>query len=137
MATAQQIADKIKRQQVESLDEQLATINKTLRKYEPLFELKKQLESARRALLSERAPTAGGGRGLTQEEIVAALGDEKMTVHEVATKLSASEGAVRAHFNRGNGERFSQEQDNGVVRWFVRDPESQDEDDDEDEEDDD
>jgi hypothetical protein len=133
MATAQQVANKIKQRQVDAIDSELADINKTLRKYEPLFELKKQLESARRALLSERAPTAGGGRGLTQEEIVNALGDDKMTVHEVATKLSASEGSVRAHFNRGVGERFSQESDNGKVLWFVRDPETQDDEEDDDE----
>lgn len=131
MATAQQIANKIKQRQVDAINEELEGINTTLRKYEPLFELRRQLEGARRALLSERAPTAGGGKGLTQEEVVAALGEDKLTVHQVATKLSASPGAVRAHFNRGEGERFSKEQENGEVLWFVRDPEN-----DEDEEDD-
>jgi hypothetical protein len=135
MATAQQVANKIKQRQVDAINEELANINATLRKYEPLFELRRQLEAARRALLNERATTAGGGKGLTQDEIVNALGDDKLTVHEVATKLNASEGAVRAQFNRGKGERFEQEQDNGKVLWFVRDPETQ-EDDDEDEEDD-
>ena len=67
MATATQIANKIKQRQIDAINEELEGINKTLRKYEPLFELKKQLEGARRALLSERAPTAGGGRGLTME----------------------------------------------------------------------
>lgn len=135
MATAQQIANKIKQQQVDSIDAQLATINKTLRKYEPLFELKKQLEGARRALLSERAPTAGGGRGLTQEEVVNALGTGSMTVAQVAAKLSASEGAVRAHFNRGAGERFeSSKGSNGTVYWRVRDPENDDEEEEEDDE---
>lgn len=133
MATATQIANKIKQRQVDALNAELEGINATLRKYEPLFELRRQLEGARRALLNERAPTAGGGKGLTQDEIVNGLGDDKLTVHELAKKLSATEGSVRAHLNRGVGERFSQEQDNGVVRWFVRDPESQNEDDEDDE----
>src|SRR3954464_13548913 len=129
MATAQQVANKIKQRQVDAINQELEDISKTLRKYEPLFELRRQLEAARRALLKERAPTAGGGRGLTQDEIVNALGEEKLTVHEVATKLNASEGSVRAHFNRGPGERFGQESDNGKVLWFVRDPETQDDED--------
>lgn len=137
MATAAQIAKKIKDRQVEAINEELEQINATLRKYEPLFELRRQLEAARRALLNERAPTAGGGRGLTQDEVVAALGDDKMTVHEVATKLSATEGAVRAQFNRGKGERFDQEQEDGKILWFVRNPETQDDDEDEEEDEDD
>lgn len=128
MATAEQIAKRIKQEQVDSIDAQLATINKTLRKYEPLFELKKQLEGARRALLSERAPTAGGGRGLTQEEVVNALTElGEASVAQVAEKLQASEPAVRGHFNRGDGERFTSRRDNGVVLWSVRDPENEDE----------
>lgn len=134
MATAAQVANKIKQRQVDAINEELNGINATLRKYEPLFELRRQLEAARRALLNERAPTAGGGRGLSQDEIVNALGSDKLTVHEVATKLNASEGSVRAHFNRGAGERFGQEQDNGKVLWFVRDPETQDDDEEEDDE---
>lgn len=135
MATATQIANKIKQRQVDAIDQELADINKTLRKYEPLFELKKQLEGARRALLSERAPTAGGGRGLTQEEVVNALSAMgEGTVAQVAEKLSASEPAVRAHFNRGDGERFVSRRDNGVVLWAVRDPENDDEGDEEDDE---
>jgi hypothetical protein len=82
MATAQQVANKIKQRQVDAINQELEDISKTLRKYEPLFELRRQLEAARRALLNERAPTAGGGRGLTQDEIVNALGGEKLTVHE-------------------------------------------------------
>lgn len=131
MATAKQIAKRMTNAHVALIDEQLAELNEVLRKYEPLFEQKKRLEASRRALLSERAPTAGGGRGLTQEEIVNALGEEKLTVHQVATKLSASPGAVRAHFNRGEGERFGKDTENGEVLWFVRDPEN-DEDEDED-----
>jgi hypothetical protein len=132
MATAQQVAQKIKQRQVDSIDAELAEINKTLRKYEPLFELKKQLEGARRALLSERAPTAGGGRGLTQEEVVNALSEMgEATVAAVAERLSASEPAVRGHFNRGDGERFVSRRDNGVVLWAVRDPENDDEGDEE------
>lgn len=133
MATAAQVAKKIKERQVMAINEELATLNATLKKYEPLFELRKQLEGARRALLNERAPTAGGGRGLSQDEVVQALGTDEMTVHEVATKLSASEGSVRAHFNRGLDERFQNRQDEGGrTLWSVRDPEENPEDDDED-----
>jgi hypothetical protein len=137
MATATQIANKIKQRQIDAINEELEGINKTLRKYEPLFELKKQLEGARRALLSERAPTAGGGRGLTMEEIVNALGElGEATVDQVATKLNASPGAVRAHFNRGAGERYNRTDKGGVILWSVRDPEEQNEPvDDEDEDD--
>lgn len=130
MATAAQIAKKIRQRQVDLIDEQLAEIGKIIRKYEPLFEEKKRLEAARRALLSERAPTAGGGRGLTQEEIVDALGEAEMTVHQVATKLSASAGAVRAHFNRGDGERYKKRTENGEVLWSVRNPETEEQGDD-------
>lgn len=136
MATAEQIANKIKQRQVDAIDAELADINKTLRKYEPLFEVRRQLEAARRALLSERAPTAGGGRGLTQEEVVNALTElGEATVAQVAEKLSASEGSVRGHFNRGADERFSSRRDNGVVLWSVRDPESDDDEDEEEEDD--
>lgn len=134
MATAAQVAKRIRQRQMDLIDEQLEEINTILRKYDPLFEERKRLESARRALLSERAPTAGGGRGLTQEEVVAALTKlQPATVHQVATELQASPGAVRAHFNRGDGERFSNVSDNGEVLWSVRNPEDDEEGDDEDE----
>lgn len=135
MATADQIARKMQQAHLDLIEEQLATLDKALRKYEPLLEQKRRLEGARRALLSERSPTAGGGRGLTQEEIVKTMEgfNGGATVHEIASKLSATEGQVRAHLNRGLNERFAQSRDDGKVLWFVRNPEA----DDEDEEDDD
>ena len=133
MATATQIAKKMQEAQIALLNEQLAELDKHLRKYEPLIEQKKRLEAARRALLSERAPTAGGGRGLTMEEVDNALREmQPATVHEVAAKLSATDGAVRAHFNRGKGEHYEQVKEDGVVKWSLREPENDDPDEDED-----
>jgi len=130
MATADQMAKKMLQTQVDSIEAQLEELNKVLKKYEPLFALRDRLIASRRALLSERAPTAGGGKGLTQEEIVTALRDMgTATVDSLAKKLSATPGAVRAHLARGNGERFNSERDNGVVTWTLREPEDDDTDD--------
>lgn len=129
MATAQQIANKMEERVLEAIAVELQTLDKALRKYEPLLEQKRKLEGARRAILSTRSPTAGGGRGLTQEEVVGAMTKlGPSTVHDIATKLSATPGAVRAHLNRGVDERFSKDESN---LWSVRDPETEDEGDDE------
>jgi hypothetical protein len=63
MATAQQVANKIKQRQVDAINEELANINATLRKYEPLFELRRQLEAARRAPAERAGDDSRRGQG--------------------------------------------------------------------------
>jgi len=121
MATAAQIAKKMEERVLEAIEVELQALDKALRKYEPLLDQKRKLEGARRAILSTRSPTAGGGRGLTQEEVVSAMTQlGPSTVHAIAEKLSATPGAVRAHLNRGVDERFSKD---GSNLWSVREPE--------------
>lgn len=132
MATADQLANAVTQRLVSSIDEELKEIEKRLRKVDPLIAQRTKLQAARRALLNERSSTAGGGgRGLSQAEVVNAMrGEEGITVHALAEKLSVGEAPVRAHLNRGKDERFESERADGQVLWSLREPE-EDEDDDE------
>lgn len=135
MATAQQIADRSLKKVLAGIEEELEAVNKRLRNYDPLIQQRDRLTAARRALLAERAVTQGGGKGISQAEVINALKDlGDATVSELATKLSATEAVVRGHLNRGKDERFKVELDGGVKKWSLREPE---EDDDEDEDDED
>jgi CHASE3 domain sensor protein len=117
---------------VRGIDQRIQRINKKLAPFDELIEKRNKLQAARRALLSERAPTAGGGRGTTQEEVVDALRKlGSATVHQLAQQLGATEGAVRGHLNRGKDERFTRKEN---MEWVLREPEKDEpEDDDEDE----
>lgn len=131
MATAKQIADKAIQQALDNIDQELGSINDKLAKYDALIQARDRLAAARRALLATRSPTAGGGgKGLSQEEVVSALRSMgSATVHELAEKLSANENSVRSHLNRGKDERFKLELEDGVKKWSLREPEEDEEED--------
>lgn len=133
MPTVQQYADKILRETLDGIDGQIEEINGKLAKYDSLIEARTKLQSARRAILAQRSVTAnGGGKGLSQEEVVKVLRDlGSATVHDVASKLGANESAVRAHLNRGKDERFNLTLDEGRKVWSLREPEEEDEEDEE------
>lgn len=123
--TLEEFTNELKQHELDSIDKKLRMIEKKLAPFNDLIELRNRLTGARRALLSERATTNGGGRGLTQEEVVKAMLDEgRMTVHAISEKLSATTAVVRGHLNRGKDERFEKHGDN---TWSLRDPESEDE----------
>ncbi len=127
--TAQEYLDGV----LTGIDKRLKLIDKKLEPFNKLIQTKQKLEGARRAILAERSVTQGGGKGLTQAEVVNAMqGEGPMSVYEIAQKLSANEATVRGHLNRGKDERFQKGVDN---KWELRDPESEDEGDDEDEDD--
>jgi hypothetical protein len=118
---------------VESINKRLRAIDKKLEPFQGLIEQKRRLEGSRRVLLAERAATAnGGGKGLSQEEVVQWMTQNRGTVHtvyQIAQGLSTTESVVRGHLNRGKDERF--EKDNN--QWELRDPENDDDDEDGDE----
>jgi hypothetical protein len=118
---------------VAQMDKRIRIINKKLEPFEALIEQRKKIEASRRALLSERAPTNGGGRGLTQEEVVNWMRNEEglHTVYEIAQGLGANEAAVRSHLSRGKDERFTQTFDGNQKKWELREPENDAEEDDE------
>lgn len=109
---------------LDNIDKRIARIAKMLHPFEDLIEQRNKLQAARRALLNDRATTSGGGRGITQAEVVNAIGDDVLTVHEIAQKLGTTEAVVRGHLNRGK-ERFEVNVDNGIKKWQLRDPEEQ------------
>jgi hypothetical protein len=116
---------------LDGIDKRLKLIDKRLKPFDKLIQTKQKLEGARRAILAERSTTAGGGRGLTQAEVVKFMTDKgPLSVFEIAQGLSTNEAVVRGHLNRGKDERFSK---NGDNKWELRDPESDDEGDEEDE----
>lgn len=135
MATADQLAAASTRKIVESIEEELEAIEKKLRKYDPLIQQRTKLQAARRALLNERSATGGGGgRGLSQAEVVDYMrehSDEEgvagFTVYDIAKGLGVTEAVVRGHLNRGKDERFEKAADN---KWDLREPEDDPEDDD-------
>jgi hypothetical protein len=134
MTTVKQFADGTLKNVLDGMDEELEKINAKLAKYDDLIDARNRITAARRAILAQRATTAnGGGRGLSQEEVVNALRDAgSSTVHELANKLSANESAVRAHLNRGKDERFTLDvADDGRKVWSLREPENDEEEDDE------
>jgi hypothetical protein len=135
MPSAEQIANRMQRELVEQIEGQLAEIDKHLRKYDALIAQRTKLQSARRALLSERATTNGGGRGLTQEEVVNYMTSHgsyaPFTVSQLASGLSVTEAVVRGHLNRGKDERFEMILEEGVKKWDLREPENDEEEDDE------
>jgi hypothetical protein len=125
-----ELAAYLKERELDGIDKQLKVINGRLADFEPLIELKGRLEGARRALLNDRAVASGGGRGLTQSEVVNALREmgEPSSVYEIAQKLGTNEATVRGHLNRGKDERFKK---NGDNKWSLREPENDEEEDDE------
>jgi hypothetical protein len=111
---------------VESINKRLRAIDKKLEPFQGLIEQKRRLEGSRRVLLAERAATAnGGGKGLSQEEVVQWMTQNPgpHTVYEIAQGLSTTESVVRGHLNRGKDERF-EKLDN--KKWELRDPENDD-----------
>lgn len=133
MATATQIANGIQKRLLDQIEQELEGINKRLRNYDPLIAQRDKLMAARRALLAERAVTQGGGKGVSQAEVVTVLKDGPETVAAIAKKLSTTEAVVRGHLNRGKDERFKVELDGGVKMWSLREPEEDDDDEEEDE----
>jgi DNA-binding CsgD family transcriptional regulator len=125
----EELAEHLKQGQLDAIDQRLKIVGSRLNDLQPLIELRDRLQSARRALLNERAVASGGGRGLSQAEVVSALASlGRASVYELAQKLGANEAAVRGHLNRGKGERFDKLADN---HWMVREPENDPEEDDE------
>jgi hypothetical protein len=125
-----ELASHLKETQLNGIDKQLALIERRLANLQPLIELRERLQSARRAMLNERAVAQGGGRGLSQSEVVNAMrGAGPLSVYEISKKLGATDSVVRGHLNRGKDERFTKLVDN---KWELREPEDDDEEDDED-----
>lgn len=117
---------------VDAIDKRLKAIDKKLLPFQGLIDQKNKLQASRRALLAERSTTSnGGGKGLSQEEVVNWMTQHEgpHTVFEIAQGLSVTESVVRGHLNRGKDERFEKDGN----KWDLRDPEN---DDDEDEDDD-
>jgi hypothetical protein len=115
-------ADEVKENLVEQIDEAIAKIEKRMAPYEALNAKKQQLLASRRALLGQgNRVTGSGGPRITQEMVVDYLRRYPygMTSHQIADGINGSEGAVRAHLNRGKDERFLKHDDG---RWFLRDP---------------
>jgi len=123
------LAEALKKRHLDEIDKQLVLVNRRLDKLQPLIELRDRLQASRRAMLNERAVASGGGRGLSQSEVVNALRDsDGMSVFELSQKLSVSDAVVRGHLNRGKDERFTKLADN---KWVLREPENDEEEDDE------
>jgi hypothetical protein len=115
-------ADEVKENLVEQIDEAIEKIEKRMAPYEALNAKKQQLLASRRALLGQgNRVTGSGGTRITQEMVVDALRKTPSGLSSVgiAGMIDGSEGAVRAHLNRGKDERFLK-RDDGL--WFLRDP---------------
>lgn len=103
---------------LDAIDRELKKIEKVLRKAEPWIKRRDQLNSARRALLSERSTTSGGGSSrtkLTMEEVIRALRacGGKGTVAEIAEHIPGVDAtAIRSHLNRHAGTRYTKLKDN-------------------------
>lgn len=127
--SVEELADHLKQGQLDAIDQRLKIVGTRLNDLQPLIELRDRLQSARRALLNERAVASGGGRGLSQAEVVSALASlGEASVYALSQKLGSNEAAVRGHLNRGKGERFEKTTEN---TWRVREPENEPEEDDE------
>lgn len=124
----EELAAYLKNLQLDQIDKQLRVIESKLSPMNALIEHRNRLQAARRALLNDRAVASGGGRGISQSEVINAMRDkDPQTVYEIAQALGATESVVRGHLNRGKGERFTKLTDN---KWELREPENDDEKDD-------
>jgi DNA-binding CsgD family transcriptional regulator len=125
----EELAEHLKQGQLDAIDQRLKIVGTRLNDLQPLIELRDRLQSARRALLNERAVASNGGRGLSQAEVVSALASlGEASVYDLAKALGVNEATVRGHLNRGKDERFTKLVDN---KWAVREPENDPEEDDE------
>jgi hypothetical protein len=122
-----ELAAHLKESQLNNIEKQLKFVSSRLEELQPLIELQQRLQAARRAMLNERAVASGGGRGLSQSEVIAWLGENgASTVYEIAQGLSVTEAVVRGHLNRGKDERFEKTNNN---HWQLREPENEEDDD--------
>jgi Fic family protein len=114
--------DESKARLLEALDEEITQVEAKLRKYEPLIEHKKSLESSKRSLLGGARLTSGNnGMRMRQEDIVAFLEDNPgSTGKEIADNFGAPYSTISSHLYRGRNERFLEKD----KRWFNRDPEA-------------
>lgn len=111
-----------KRKQVvlDAIDEQIAALEEKLAKAQPLINELNALKASRRALLSERGTTSGGGNPTTQltmEEVIAFLRENgPSTPQEISEGLSVAGTIVRSHLSRGRGTRYERNEDG---EWYL------------------
>lgn len=123
-----ELAAHLKERALNETDKQLQLIEKRLTNLQPLIELRDRLQASRRAMLNDRSPTSGGGRGTSQAEVVNAMRDKApLSVYEISQLVGASEAVIRGHLNRGKDERFKKDSSGN---WSLREPENDDEEDD-------
>lgn len=125
-----ELAAHLKERALNETDKQLQLIEKRLANLQPLIELRDRLQASRRAMLNDRSPTSGGGRGTSQAEVVNAIrafNGQPLTVYEISQAVGASEAVIRGHLNRGKDERFTKDSDG---KWTLREPENDEEEDD-------
>lgn len=103
---------------LDAIDRELKKIEKVLKRAEPWIKRRDQLNSARRALLSERGTTGGSGSPrtrLSMEEVINGLRacGGKGTVSEIAAHIPGVDPtAIRSHLNRHKDERYKKLKDN-------------------------
>lgn len=112
------------------LQEQIEELEEKLKRVQPLIDELNKLKSARRALLSERGTTSGGGGNgrvkLSMEEVVHYLQENPgSTPQEISEALSVDGHIVRSHLSRGKGTRY----DLRDGKWYLTEDSDEDEED--------
>lgn len=121
MATALKDADNIIQEQADVIQEAIDRIEKKMRPYDKLKEKRDRLRSAQRALLGGNKITGEGGSRLTQEEIVAYLGENPgARPVDIAKHFDVPQPTISSHLYRGKDSRFLTKD----KRWYNRDPEA-------------
>ena len=106
-------------QQIEGIDENIATIERSLKKYDQLKVERDKLRAARRALTGGSRLTGGGGNQIRQEDIVGWLNDHPgSSLTQITDAVGGTSTQISSHLSRGKNERFL----NSQGLWWVRDP---------------
>lgn len=111
------------------IEEQINELEEKLAKAQPMINELNTLKATRRALLSERGNTSGGGNPntqLTMEEVIAWMRENGSgTPQEIAEALSVDGTIVRSHLSRGKGTRYQRDEEEGT--WSLIGEEDEDE----------